>query len=569
MECELVQKINDATNNEFEFTLKSATLKKDADFIVLELYYKDGTILTPAKKQEIQSIMSSITPQNFRFEVKFVKNFISEERAQEEFKIFMKKNFPSVSYKLASTKFADGKFNFDLLVDELSFEHAKTKNLQGNAAKYFKEKFSEYDYVVSMSSGTVFKEDEEKLLRENFHEEEVDMYALRKIEVTEKEIYIGEEIDEPASYIKDKLLLGNRAVFCGVVKHYKKIECKPKKKNNNKDFDKDDEANENATAKNLETNDPKIVAKNEDISKDSDGVIDVAKDSDDKNGKSYTRKIYKWTLEGFTGSLPCIYYSVKATQAKMKVFEEGKEIIVRGKLEVDKFSGELTLYAEDISFCKRPEKFEEFIVYHQEKPFYEWVKPEKMVTYEQNDLLSFMLEKPVAPFLKDRTFVCYDLETTGLHYEAGDRIIEVGAVKIENGKITEKFVSFVNPGFSIPAKASEVNHIYDKDVKDAPNISQVLQDFFKFTRGATLVGQNIITFDNVFLVNEGKTCRFKFDNDSVDVLDLAHKFVHGVKNYKLATIAEKLGVKLDNAHRAFYDTLATAEVFIKLAEFIK
>ncbi len=192
-----------------------------------------------------------------------------------------------------------------------------------------------------------------------------------------------------------------------------------------------------------------------------------------------------------------------------------------------------------------------------------------MVIYKQNDLMSFMQEETVCPYLKGKTFVCYDLETTGLHFEAGDKIIEIGAVKIEDGKITEKFVSFVNPERSIPEKASEVNHIYDKDVENAPKDFQVLQDFYKFTRNAILVGQNIIGFDNVFLVGQGKNCRFNFDNDSVDVLDLAHKYVHGVKNYKLGTIAEKLGVQLDNAHRAFYDTLATAEVFIKLAAFIE
>ena len=72
-----------------------------------------------------------------------------------------------------------------------------------------------------------------------------------------------------------------------------------------------------------------------------------------------------------------------------------------------------------------------------------------------------------------------------------------------------------------------------------------------------------------FLTGQGKTCRWNFDNDAVDTYQMAQKYVHGVKNYKLGTIAEKLGVVLENAHRAINDTIANAEVFIILAENIK
>ena len=80
-----------------------------------------------------------------------------------------------------------------------------------------------------------------------------------------------------------------------------------------------------------------------------------------------------------------------------------------------------------------------------------------------------------------------------------------------------------------------------------------------------MTGYNILNFDNVFLRGQGKDCRLNFDNESEDVYHYAQKYVHGVKNYKLGTIAAKLGVTLDNAHRAVYDALATAEVFLKIA----
>lgn len=121
----------------------------------------------------------------------------------------------------------------------------------------------------------------------------------------------------------------------------------------------------------------------------------------------------------------------------------------------------------------------------------------------------------------------------------------------------------------IPAESSAISGIVDDDVKDAPIDSMVLQDFYKFTRNSIIIGYNILNFDNAFLLGQGKKSRWNFDNEFEDVYKLAQKYVKGVKNYKLGTIASHLGVTLDNAHRAVYDALATAEVFIKIAEQIK
>ena len=224
---------------------------------------------------------------------------------------------------------------------------------------------------------------------------------------------------------------------------------------------------------------------------------------------------------------------------------------------------------KQIAYCKLPETFEEYIVYKQEKPFYEFVEPEKVVLYEQNDLTSFMIEEKIPKHLQNKTYVCYDFETTGLHFEQGDKIIEIGAVKIKDGKIIEKFMTYVNPEKPIPAESSAISGIVDSDVQDAPIDSEALQDFYKFTRGAILTGYNILNFDNVFLRGQGKACRWNFDNESEDVYHYAQKYIHGVKNYKLGTIAAKLGVTLDNAHRAVYDAMATAEVFIKLCKLME
>ena len=284
------------------------------------------------------------------------------------------------------------------------------------------------------------------------------------------------------------------------------------------------------------------------------------------NEPKYQRKLYKFTLSDFTGDMSCVFFSNKENQAKIEKLDTDSVIVVRGALEADAYSGGNTLKVKDIAYCSIPENLTEYIEYRKEKPFYEFVEPEKIVTFAQDNLLNFGEEKQVPKYLQNKTFVCYDFETTGLHYVNGDKIIEIGAVKIENGKITERFMSFIDPEKHIPEESSAISGIVDSDVQGAPTADKVLQDFYKFTRGAIIIGYNNINFDNIFLIGQGKDARWNFDNETDDVYKWAQKYVRGAKNYKLKTIADKLGVTLDNAHRAVYDALATAEVFIKIQE---
>ena len=175
-----------------------------------------------------------------------------------------------------------------------------------------------------------------------------------------------------------------------------------------------------------------------------------------------------------------------------------------------------------------------------------------------------MDERKVAPFFKDKQIVVFDFETTGFKAYEGDKIVEIGAVKIIDGAIVESFRTLVNPERQIPAESTAVHHITDKDVVNAPKAAQALQDFYKFTKGCLLVGYNV-GFDYSFLSKQGKDCGYIFDNKVFDCYRLAQKHVKKTKNYKLITVAKELGVNLENAHSALYDTIATAEVLIKLA----
>ena len=547
MEMEpLIQEINELTKNEYKFALKSAFLDKSADFCVLEILYRDGILLTKQIKEQVESHILSLCPQSFKYEIKFIKNFISEERINDDFKVFMEKTFPSISYSINSVKLESGTFNVSLSIDTNSYSHAKNKNFEDVYQKYFKSRYEDYNFTCDFSSDTVYVEDEVEKLKASYKEEVVDTSSLRVIEFFDTVHLVGDEIEGTASYIKDKTMPEESVVVCGTIKSVKEIiiKRKPKKKT-------EDETDEESSEQTQDVQEKEQTA-SEDVIQEDEQI-------------KYQRKMYKWTLEDFTGSMSCVFFSNKDNQAKVEKLDVGSVVVLRGKLEEDNYSGGVSLKVHDIAYCSIPEGLEEYIVYKQEKPFYEFVEPEPIITYAQDDLMSFALVQETPKYLKDKTFVCFDFETTGLHFEQGDKIIEIGAIKIVDGKITEKFMSYVDPEKPIPAESSAISGIVDADVQEAPKDYQILQDFYKFTRGATIIGYNNINFDNVFLIGQGKMCGYNFDNETEDVYRFAQKYVHGVKNYKLGTIAAKLGVTLDNAHRAVYDALATAEVFIKLA----
>ena len=542
----LIDRLNEYTNNEYNFTLKSAVLNSGADFCVIEIYYKDGILLSSEKKTELCKILLGILPKSYKYEIKFVKNFISEDRITDDFNNYMKQNFPSIISTLNSVTLKDGVFDINLSIDEHSVEHADSKNLKLLAYDFLHTKYPDFNFIISYSSAKVFVEDKKERLKKAEKEQPNDMMSLRKIVVTEKINIVGDPIEEDAHYIKDKTTPEENVVFCGRVKNIKDIVIKRKPKENK---NKDEKATEEQGEENIENS-------NETITESGTAEPEI----------KYQRKLYKWVLEGFTGSVPCVFFSNKENQSKVEKLDQNSQIIIKGNLEEDKFSNGLSFVVKQISYCKLPEKFEEYIVYHNEKPYYEFVDPEPIVTYKQDDLMSFMIEEKPCDFLMGKTYVCFDFETTGLHYENGDKIIEIGAVKIVDGKITESFMSFVDPEMPIPPESSAISGIVDEDVKGAPKDYEVLQDFYKFTRGAILTGYNIINFDMRFLLGQGKSSRWNFaENEVDDVYKWAQKYVHGVKNYKLGTIAAKLGVALDNAHRAVFDAQATAEVFIKLA----
>lgn len=167
----------------------------------------------------------------------------------------------------------------------------------------------------------------------------------------------------------------------------------------------------------------------------------------------------------------------------------------------------------------------------------------------------------------DSPFVVFDIETTGLNNET-EEITEIGAVKVVNGEIVDKWSTFVNPGKPIPPKIVELTNITDDMVKDAPKINEILGDFFEFCKGCVLVAHNA-TFDIGFIKKAAQRYDINFDFCYLDTLILARCMYPNLPNFRLDTLTKHLHVILENHHRAVDDAKATADVFVKMLEQLK
>lgn len=166
-------------------------------------------------------------------------------------------------------------------------------------------------------------------------------------------------------------------------------------------------------------------------------------------------------------------------------------------------------------------------------------------------------------------YVLYDLETTGTSSRY-DEVIEISAVKVKNGVVTEEFSQLVNPGRPIPHAASAVNHITDAMVAAAPGFGEVLQQFIVFAGDAVLVGHNINSFDMKFLYRD---CERYFGqtltNDYIDTLKLARLCLPELSHHRLGDLAQYYGISTAGAHRALNDCRMNQQVFEKLAKEIE
>ncbi|WAA10750.1 PolC-type DNA polymerase III [Fervidibacillus albus] len=324
------------------------------------------------------------------------------------------------------------------------------------------------------------------------------------------------------------------------------------------------------------------------------------------------RTLLECKITDYTNSILVKMFSkdTKEDGEKLKQVKKGMWIRVRGNVQNDTFVRDLVLIANDINEIKGKERTDtaetKRVELHLHTPMSQmdavssvnalvtqakkWGHkavaitdhsvaqsfPEAYYAGQKNDIkIIYGMEanvvddgipiayNPTHRKLDEETYVVFDVETTGLS-AMYHKIIELAAVKIQNGEIIDRFESFANPKHPLSATTIELTGITDEMVKNAPDVEDVLQDFYEWSKYTTLVAHNA-SFDISFL-NAGydKIGFGKVTNPVVDTLELARFLYPELKNHRLNTLAKKFNVELTKHHRAIYDAEATGHLLIKM-----
>ena len=287
------------------------------------------------------------------------------------------------------------------------------------------------------------------------------------------------------------------------------------------------------------------------------GTIAYIEERATKAGKPY----FSFTVTDASGQLRCSYFSKKATVEKVRALKQGDSVCLTGDNEL--FNGTLSFRAKNVDYGSAPAGF-----VPEERPSrpvpaqYRVVFPTPVSDPVQDSLFG---KAPLPDSFCKREFVVFDLETTGLNNSPAmgqmDRIIEVGAVKIRNGRIEEKFSTFVACPVRLSEKIVELTGITDDMLVGAPALEDVIADFYKFTAGCALVAHNM-SFDYKFVRYYGEEEGFLFDNPQYDTLVMSQKLLR-MNHHKLNNVADFFGFTF-NHHRAFDDAFVTAKIFLEL-----
>ncbi len=290
-------------------------------------------------------------------------------------------------------------------------------------------------------------------------------------------------------------------------------------------------------------------------------IFKKKKKDKDGNETEEDKPYFTFTLQDGVKFMSASYFPTKANYHKMNLLEDGMTVLVKGDVKI--FREKFSLSVKAISLCDIGGDKPKETSFKKAVSGYNFIAPEPYVSTSQDYLFADKKEEEVPEAAIGKTFVVFDLETTGLLPEK-DEIIEIGAVKVVDGKITETFWCFVKPSFPIPAESTAINNITNEMVSNAYSINQVFPDFYKFCEGSIMLGHNALEFDFKFVDNIAKKMGYKMPEERMDTIVMSREKLSHLRFHNLKTICGYLGVKLEGAHRAINDTIATAQVFLKL-----
>lgn len=164
-----------------------------------------------------------------------------------------------------------------------------------------------------------------------------------------------------------------------------------------------------------------------------------------------------------------------------------------------------------------------------------------------------------------KSYIAFDVETTGLS-PAENEIIEIGALKVREGKVTERFMEFIKPRTAIPPAITGITGIDNEMVASARSREQVLPDFLDFCEEDVLIGHNVL-FDYSFVKLSAQTLGRDFEKKGIDTLKIAKAVHKELPSKSLGVLCEHYQINNSAAHRAYHDALATAKLYQSMAHY--
>ncbi len=271
------------------------------------------------------------------------------------------------------------------------------------------------------------------------------------------------------------------------------------------------------------------------------------------------RKMYKFKLNDGTATVNCIHFCTKSSEKHFSLVEEGAYILCLGDY-VKRDNGEMQYNIKSLALCSKTDEVVEYKENTIESDNYKYVFPTPYTRIIQDNL--FATKKAYPDYIMNNTFVVFDVETTGLVPDKNE-ITEIGAVKIVNGEIIERFQTLCKPHQLISAEITKLTGITNEMVENEHSPEDIIEDFLRFAKDSIMVGYNV-NFDYQFIQFAAKKKDKTFNNEFRDCMGDAKAKLF-LPNYRLGTVVDHLGVTLNNAHRALYDATATAEAFLRLS----
>lgn len=286
---------------------------------------------------------------------------------------------------------------------------------------------------------------------------------------------------------------------------------------------------------------------------------------DPKNGPEEL-PLVRFFLDDTTGRMDCVCFPRAEEASVFDSVGEKDEVVCAGKVTISSYNGAPSfainaMFSAKIDFSS--------IQAAASKPVpakYSLIRPQPFTEpSSQKTLFDDGEVKKTPGYFLGKTFVIFDFEATGLDIPTIEPI-EIGAAKVKDGKITETFSTLLDPKCHIPDVVTETTSITDSMVRGMPTFKEVLPDFFKFTRGAVLVGHNISSYDFPLLNKYAQAEGYIFDNELEDTLLLARRYIPEARHVGLEALTKMLGITHIEAHRAMGDVFATVELLRVIAE---